>query len=185
MFAQAARPARRPGSFLPNHQGAADRGIQVTIRRASEMDRAAITALVRLERLNPTDLDWRRFWVAVHGLDVVGAAQVRQHPDGSREVSSLVVARLYRHQGVASRLLDTLLTDASPDHYLITGRALVGYYGQWGFQKTSIARAPRCIRRNYWLGQIGGFVISCMKQRKPRRLVVMHRVSAKAITGRA
>jgi N-acetylglutamate synthase-like GNAT family acetyltransferase len=184
MLAQAARPARFPG-ISPNCRDTGHRDNQITIRRAVEVDQAAITALVRLERLNPTDLDWRRFWVAVYGPEVVGAAQLRRHPDSSCEVSSLVVGRSYRHQGVASRLLDALLTDAAPECYLVTGTALAEYYGQWGFQRTSVARAPRCIRRNYWLGQVGGFVISCIKKRKPRRPVVLHRVSATAVAVQA
>jgi len=148
-----------------------------TIRRAVEADQAAITALVRLERLNPADLDWRRFWVAACGPELVGAVQVRRHPDGSREVGSLVVARSHRHQGIASRLLEMLLTDTLSDYYLITGRALAGYYSQRGFQKVAVVGAPRCIRRNYLIGQLGVFVISCIKQRKPQRLIIMHRPS--------
>jgi amino-acid N-acetyltransferase len=185
MFTQVAFPARLADSFPPNQQGASDRGLQVTIRRASKRDQDAVKELVRSERLNPTDLDWRRFWVAIQGSDVVGAAQIRRHRDSSREVSSLVVARSHRHRGIAARLLDAVLTDASPDHYLITGRALAAYYERWGFKKASVARAPRCIRRNYWLGQIGGFVISCIKRRMPRRLVIMHRVSARPLSAEA
>ena len=185
MLAQAARPARLPGIFPPACRYTGGRGDQITIRRALEVDQAAIEALVGLERLNPTDLDWRRFWVAVNGPEVVGAVQLRRHPDSSCEVSSLVVGGPHRHQGVASRLLGALLTDAAPECYLITGTALAGYYGQWGFQRTSVARAPRCIRKNFWLGQVGGFVISCIRKRKPRRLVVLHRVSATAVTVQA
>lgn len=182
MNTHVAFPARLSDSPLPSPQGASDKGIQVTIRQASKRDQEAITELVRSERLNPTDLDWRRFWVAVRGSDVVGAAQIRRHRDGSCEVSSLVVARSHRHQGIAARLLDAVLTDASPDHYLITGKALTAYYDRWGFRKVSVARAPHCIRRNYWLGQIGGFVISCIKQRMPRRLVIMLRVSGRPLS---
>jgi N-acetylglutamate synthase-like GNAT family acetyltransferase len=180
MFAQASRSADPREGVSPSQWSALNRGTHVTVRPAVEADQASITALVKSERLNPNDLDWRRFWVAVQGDQVVGAAQIRCHPDGSREVSSLVVARPNRNQGLASRLLDALLDGAPTDLYLITGRALAGYYQRWGFRSASIARAPRCVRRNYWLGQLVGLVISCMKRRKPRRLAVMHRAGQAA-----
>jgi amino-acid N-acetyltransferase len=182
MFAPASCTAHLREGVSPSYRSALNRGVQVTVRPAIEANQAGITALVKSERLNPTDLDWRRFWIAVQGDQVVGAAQIRCHPDGSGEVSSLVVARSHRNQGLAARLLDALLAGASTNLYLITGRALERYYQQWGFQSMSIARTPRCVRRSYWLGQLGGFVISCMKRRKPRRLVVMYRASRQGQT---
>jgi hypothetical protein len=37
------------------------------------------------------DLDWRRFLVATFDAGIVGAVQLRQHADTSRELGSLVV----------------------------------------------------------------------------------------------
>ena len=42
---------------------------------------------------------------------LVGAAQVRRHPDGSRELASLVVRRQDRGHGVAGAVTDMLLAD--------------------------------------------------------------------------
>ena len=150
-------------------------GAHVVIRRATEREQPTITALVRAERLNPNELDWRRFWVAVDGAVVVGAIQAYRHTDGSQEVRSLVVVPSHRHQGVASRLLDTLLRHTPPDHYLVTGKALASFYMRWGFRRTRVVLAPRCVCKNYLLGQIIGFVMSCINGRRPRRLAIMHR----------
>ncbi len=87
MFTQAAGPPL-PVAATSSQQAAAN---QVCIRRAVWADQPVITALVRSERLNPNDLDWHRFWVAVQGSEVVGAVQAYRHVDGSQEVRSLVV----------------------------------------------------------------------------------------------
>ena len=49
------------------------------IRRAREADDYAIATLVRNERLNPLDLDWRRFVLAVDPDGIIGAVQLRLH----------------------------------------------------------------------------------------------------------
>ena len=142
------------------------------VRQACAADQAAITALVRAERLNPNGLDWQNFLVAVQGGEIVGAGQIRRHPDGSREVGSLVVAPRYRGRGVAKRLLDALLVDPPADLFLVTSQALAGYYERWGFRSTGVLATPRCVRRNFILGQMAG-ILSLMKRRRPRRLVIL------------
>jgi GNAT superfamily N-acetyltransferase len=44
-----------------------------------------------------------------------GVAPVRRHPDGSRELASLVVLAQYRGHGIAARMVDELLSEAT-DH---------------------------------------------------------------------
>jgi N-acetylglutamate synthase-like GNAT family acetyltransferase len=173
MNAHTAFPARDPERFTP--PGPTDRDDAIDLRRAVEADQPAITALVRAERLNPTDLDWRRFLVATHGPVIVAVGQIRRHPDFSREVASVVVDPRYRGRGLATRLLTALLAASPGDHYLVTGQSLAPYFEGLGFRRLPVLRAPRFIRRSYWLGQLGGALISCCNRRKPRRLVVMCR----------
>jgi len=85
--------------------------VQDRIRRATVGDQAAISRLVRQARLNPRNLDWRRFVIAEAGASPIGVAQVRRHPDGGRELASLVVLSEHRDRGVAARLIDALLAD--------------------------------------------------------------------------
>lgn len=147
----------------------------VIVRRAVVADQAAIVALVRSERLNPRGLDWERFWVAAAEGVVIGAAQIRNHADGAREVGSVVVEPGHRNRGVASRLLDALLAEATDELYLVTRRALVRYYGRWGFEPTALGRVPRSVRANFWLGQLVGGATACLHGRLPRRLHVLRR----------
>ena len=82
--------------------------MMITIRPATNQDQLAIRALVRTERLNPTDLNWPNFVVAAGERGLVGAVQLRIHTAGSRELGSLVVRKEARGQGIASRLIDAL-----------------------------------------------------------------------------
>jgi amino-acid N-acetyltransferase len=72
------------------------------IRPATAGDQAEIGRLVRQARLNPRALDWRAFVIAEADDNPVGVAQVRRHPDGSRELASLVVVPAHRERGIAA-----------------------------------------------------------------------------------
>ena len=96
----------------------------IGFRQATELDQPAIRALVHSERLNPIGINWPNFLVAAMGDRIVGAAQVRKHSDGSRELGSLVVAKDARGHGIASRMIDTLLAEEREPIWLITQRAL-------------------------------------------------------------
>jgi N-acetylglutamate synthase-like GNAT family acetyltransferase len=144
------------------------------IRPATMADWADIKALVRSEALNPNDLDWRRFLVATYGAHIIGAVQMRRHADGARELGSLVVRTQARGHGIATRLIDALLV-TQPGHVLmITGYAFAKHYAQWGFRRTEPSAVPASIRRNYRLGRLAG-VISLLKGRKPKKLVILER----------
>ena len=116
--------------------------LAVVLRRATERDHQAIRALVRSERLNPTGINWPNFMVAAAKGRVIGAVQIRKHTDGSRELGSLVVAKEARSQGIASRLIDTLLADDRKPIWLITAAANAGAYSRWGFEQIEVRAAP-------------------------------------------
>ena len=151
----------------------------IQIRLAAEHDESSILALVRSERLNPFDLDWRRFVVAAAGADLVGAAQLRAHADDSRELGSLVVRRDVRGRGIASRLIDALLGAHGPRVFMITGAAFASHYARWGFRHIPPERAPWPVRRNYWLGRLAG-IQSFLAGRDPKRLAVLYRLAIAA-----
>jgi amino-acid N-acetyltransferase len=162
---------------------ASDRGRQcadatgpngLVIRAATERDQAAIRALVRSERLNPTGLHWRNFLVAVDGDGLAGAVQMRKHADGSRELGSLVVAARRRRQGIAARLIDTLLASERASVHMVTGAAHAAHYRRWGFRAIEPEQAPRSVRFNYRMGQLA-CVVSFLKRRDRRQLVILER----------
>jgi amino-acid N-acetyltransferase len=146
----------------------------VQVRRAVARDQQAITQLVRSERLNPHGLGWANFVVAVMGNTVVGAVQMRQHADGSRELGSLVVGRAHRGRGIAGRLISALLARHTGTVHVITRRANAGHYRRWGFAVIGPCDAPRSVRRNRLLGQMAG-VLALLRGRRPRRLVILRR----------
>jgi len=148
--------------------------LPIRIRSAMESDQTAIATLVHTERLNPFDLDWRRFVVASDASGIVGAAQLRQHFDGSRELGSLVVCRSARSLGIASRLIDALLLRQRGRVFMITGSRYAAHYARWGFHRISPFDASLAVLGNYWLGRIAG-IQNLLTGRKPKTLAVLRR----------
>jgi N-acetylglutamate synthase-like GNAT family acetyltransferase len=146
-----------------------------TIRHATERDQSAITALVYSERLNPIDLDWRRFVIASDHTGVLGAVQLREHDDRSRELGSLVVRNDARGRGIAARLIDALLAPVATRVLMITGARFAHHYARWGFARIEPETAPTSILRNYYFGRIVGWVLSFFSGRPPKMLAVLQR----------
>lgn len=144
-------------------------------RQAAEEDEAAIRALVRGERLNPTGLHWANFLVAEMVGRVVGAVQIRKHSDGSRELSSLVVAGDKRHQGIASRLIDALLTNDRAPLWMITDENYAGSYRHWGFERVEPCAAPVKVRLNWRIGSLAR-IVSFFRRLPKRQLVILERL---------
>ncbi len=148
------------------------------VRPAVAADQEAILALARGERLNPTDLDWPRFFVAEHQGVLVGAVQMRLHRDGARELGTLVVAPQARNQGVAARLIGTLLSHNRGRVFMVTGRKHAQHYARWGFSPIRPCQAPRGVSRNYWMGTCAGYVFATLQRRPRNPLVILDRVTA-------
>ncbi|HET7280133.1 MAG TPA: GNAT family N-acetyltransferase [Dermatophilaceae bacterium] len=138
------------------------------IRRAVEADQRAITDMVRDARLNPRSLDWDRFVVAEADGELVGVAQMRQHPDGSQELASLVVQPSARGGGVASDLIDALLADRAGQVFMLVDRKFANHYQRWGFRPVAAAGLPRSVRRQYRIGQIVTGIGSLLLRRRIR-----------------
>lgn len=148
--------------------------VPLVIRPAAPSDQPRIHVLVRRERLNPIGLDWTRFLVAEDERGIVGAVQLRRHADGARELGSLVVAPAARGQGIATRLIDTLLAPQRDRVLMITDGAHAGHFRRWGFQPIDAREAPRSVRFNHRMGRLGR-LLSLLHRRPPRRLVVLQR----------
>jgi N-acetylglutamate synthase-like GNAT family acetyltransferase len=140
----------------------------VKIRPAREGDQVAITAMIRQARLNPADLQWRRFMVAEQDGQIIGVAQVRVHPDKARELASLAVVPSARGNGVATRLVDELLRDQTTEVYTLIDRPFVDHFRRWGFDRIDAARLPRSVRRVYRTGRIVTTLASVVVRRRIR-----------------
>ncbi len=147
----------------------------VLIRPATAEDQPHIISLARGERIKPVGLHWPRFMVAEQDGRIIGAAQLRQHADGSRELGSLVVATPFRGRGVAAQLIDRRLADATGRVFVITGRVHADYYRRWGFRRIKPNSAPPYIRMNYWIGYLGGGLLAKLRGRAVNHLALFER----------
>jgi amino-acid N-acetyltransferase len=152
----------------------------VTIRPATEQDQATIRAMAHKERVNPTQLDWPNFMLAIDDGAVVGAAQMRKHCDGSRELATLVVREEARGRSIATRLIDALLAREPGPVFMITGERYADHYARWGFRRREPTAVPGAVRRNYRMGTYGGGLISFFMGRPRRRLAIFERTPAAA-----
>jgi amino-acid N-acetyltransferase len=163
-------PSRRSGGIEMEQHA-------IGFRPATEQDQPAIRALVQGERLNPTGINWPNFMVAAMGDRIVGAAQIRKHSDGSRELGSLVVAEDERGQGIASRMIDTLLANEREPVWMITSETHAKTYAQWGFERIEPSAAPVKVRFNYRMGRLAR-IISFFRRQPSRPLVILERLPA-------
>ena len=148
----------------------------VSIRPATAEDQQQIRTLARGERIKPVGLNWPNFIVAEEDGRIIGAVQLRAHADGSRELGSLVVASAFRGRGVAARLIERRLADAAGRVLIITGGAYSDYYHRWGFRRIRPVAAPPCIWLNYWIGYLGGGLMSLLQRRRVNHLAVLERI---------
>jgi amino-acid N-acetyltransferase len=151
----------------------------LAIRPATLADQGAISGLIREVRLNPRDLDWRRFLVAGAGAGLLGCAQIRVHPNGTRELASVAVTADRRGSGIGGRLVEAILARESEDVYLMTRRETESYFERFGFRRIAAAEAPSDFRRQYRISQVITTVISPLARRWIR-IVPMRRGSGRS-----
>ena len=149
--------------------------IAYIIRKAVAADEPAICALVRSERLNPNDLNFANFAVAVRGDELIGATQIKHHRDGSLELGSVVVARPWRGRGISGELIDFVLSKEPRTVHAITRRRHAGHYARWGFETVPLRAAPAKIRFNYRVGSVLGTAMALLQRRKVNRLAILRR----------
>lgn len=119
-----------------------------SVRAARADDRYVIKRMVRSARLNPFNLKWQRFVVAVDPHDrIIGCGQVRTHRGGSRELASVVVLPRWRGRGAASAIIKRLISIHDLPIWLTCASALVSFYERFGFRPvTFAAETPLYIR---------------------------------------
>jgi len=146
---------------------------EARLRPGRPEDQAVIRRMVHQARLNPLGLHWSRFWVVEVAGRVVGAVQIRQHRDGSRELASLVVDPAWRGRGLGSMMVRALLAQEPGPLYLICRTELEGFYQRFGFQRVSRPAMPPFFR---WVDRLARWL--------RRSVVVMRWEPARASTDR-
>jgi amino-acid N-acetyltransferase len=126
-------------------------GSTLVVRPAREADQGEITRIVRSSNIYPFNLRWPRFLVAEDQGRIVGIGQMKRHGDGSRELASIAVIPEYRHQGVATAVVNALLTRESGDLYLTCRHQLEPFYNRFGFLTVGREEMTPYFRRIAWI----------------------------------
>ena len=134
----------------------------VTLRPATADDAADIKALIRLVRINPMGLDWKRFLVASSADGRLAAcAQVKPHADGTLELASLAVRPAWRGQGLARRLVTQLLSGSPRPLYLTCRSGLGSFYQKFGFRALANEELTPYFRR---IQKLAGAMMSLFRE---------------------
>ncbi len=146
----------------------------ITLRRATAADQEAIVALVHAAQINPMDLKWPNFVVAVDDATgaIVAAGQVKGHRDGTRELASIVTGPAHRGRGLAHQIIEHLLRDNPGELYLTCMDTMGPFYEQFGFQIVEPPDLPPYFRRLLKLAGVFMFLTA-----EGRKLLVMKRES--------
>src|SRR6266545_3537798 len=119
-----------------------------TLRPAQETESAAIKDLIHLVGINPMDLDWRRFIVAVDAGDqIIATGQIKPHGRDIHELASIAVTPEYRGQGLARAMIEYLLKDSPRPLYLTCRTQLEPLYEKFGFRAIPYEEMPRYYQR--------------------------------------
>lgn len=148
---------------------------RLVIRPAAEADAPAIRSLVSTARLNPRDLDWRRFLVADVAGEIVACAQVRVHGGGSRELASVAVLPTRRGAGIGRRISEAALArEPARPIYLYTESRTEDYWANLGFRTVEGDAIPRDMAWPLRIARVAT-ALYALVTRQPYRIVVMRR----------
>jgi N-acetylglutamate synthase-like GNAT family acetyltransferase len=130
------------------------------LRPARQAEAAQIRQLIHEVGINPMDLDWQRFIVAVDSQDrMLGCGQLKPHGRDILELASLAVQPPYRAQGVARAIIEHLLAAAPRPVWLTCRSGLEAFYMKWGFETVAFEDMPPYFKRLSRLAAAMGFLV--------------------------
>jgi N-acetylglutamate synthase-like GNAT family acetyltransferase len=147
------------------------------IRPATEVDRAAILALMRSGDFNRINLQPTCFLVAEDTGKVIGIGQIKRHRDGTSELASLVVVSDRRGEGIGRALVRALVARHQGPLYLFCLAELESFYAELGFQRVERPQLPRLLAIIHGLGN-GLGRLPWLAGRARLRIIVMRTLSA-------
>ena len=107
----------------------------VALRWANEEDAPSIKRIVWEAHLNPLGIAWPRFLVAEDEGRIVGIGQVKVHGDGSRELASIATVPDRQGEGIATAIINALLSTQAGTLYLTCRAPNEKFYERFGFRK--------------------------------------------------
>ena len=118
------------------------------LRSAQESESSQIKDLIRLVGINPMDLDWKRFIVAVNDDEqIIGTGQIKPHGKEILELASIAVHPEYEGRGIARAIIEYLLKDSSRPLYLACLSRMSPLYEKFGFVSLPPEAMPRYYQR--------------------------------------
>jgi N-acetylglutamate synthase-like GNAT family acetyltransferase len=112
------------------------------LRPATEADQDTIKNIIRKARIYPLGLKWQRFIVAEDEGEIVGVGQVKPHLWGANELASIAVIPERRKEGIAAKIIETLLERETGNVYLNCHSSLERFYEQFGFRRLTWQQMP-------------------------------------------
>ena len=108
----------------------------ISLRSATAADQKAIVALVRAAQINPADIKWRHFTVAVDDDtgEIVSIGQIKKHGDGSEELASIATVPAYQRRGLAHQVIERLIAGHTGRLFLTCLNTMSPFYEQFGFR---------------------------------------------------
>ncbi len=124
--------------------------VMIALRNATEADQPRITALIREAGINPMDLKWQNFVLAIDEAtgEIVGTGQIKTHKtDGTRELASIATVPEYQKRGIATQIIQHFLAQETGTLYLTCVPAMGVFYERFGFRRLADAEMPTYYRR--------------------------------------
>jgi N-acetylglutamate synthase-like GNAT family acetyltransferase len=119
-----------------------------TLRPARESESRQIKDLIHLVGINPMDLDWKRFIVAVNDRErVIGTGQIKPHGKEILELASIAVHPEFQGRGIARAVIEHLLKDSPRPLFLTCLSTMEPLYRKFGFAALSYEEMPRYYQR--------------------------------------
>jgi N-acetylglutamate synthase-like GNAT family acetyltransferase len=148
--------------------------IDFEIRPARADEAGTIRSMIRAERLDPLNVHWENFLVAIANERIIGIGQIKPYP-GARELGSLAVAADQRKIGVGAAIIKALVARESARSsagplYLFCLAFREPYYGKFGFRQVTVNDLPAALKPKYALGK---FFTRLFR----RRLIAMYRAA--------
>ena len=125
----------------------------LTIRSAHAAEEAIIKAMIRSEQLDPFNVHWQNFLVAIEGERIIGIGQVKPYRSG-RELGSLVVVADRRQTGVAGAIINALIARESGPLLLFCLAFREPFYAKFGFRRVGLSDLPGEFKLKYALGTL-------------------------------
>ena len=117
--------------------------VDFTLRPANADDFSLIKDLIHRVGINPMDLDWHRFVIAVDGSGkMLGCGQLKPHGREVIELASIAVEPSYQHQGIARGIIEHLIARGPRPLYLTCRSRLGSFYEKWGFRSIEPNEMP-------------------------------------------